>query len=144
MARYIDADRLWERAKQLEDEAREELDKSKSGTDRRLIWLSALNERTSFKFDIQDAPTANVIELDAATICGYPVYETSIFVQVLQKYNVSPSEVKEFVTTLENALKVVQDSYKATYDEATKMWTGTYEVPTNMAGLYKMMREQGK
>lgn len=129
MARYIDADEAVRIVKTLSE-----------NEDRK---YNCYNAEWIIDF-LESMPEENVIERDAATICGYPVHETSIFVQVLQEYNVSPSEVKEFVTTLENALKVVQDSYKVTYDEATKMWTGTYEVPANMAGLYKMMREQGK
>lgn len=127
MARYIDADEAVRIVKTLSE-----------NEDRK---YNCYNAEWIIDF-LESMPEENVIERDAATICGYPVYETSIFAQVLQKYNVSPSEVKEFVTTLENALKVVQDSYKVTYDEATKMWTGTYEVPANMAGLYKMMKER--
>jgi len=90
---------------------------------------------------IKQEPTVEAITSNYQTILGYRVRDLVILAEALKRQMVSADDVREFVTTLENALKVVQDSYKVTFDEATKMWTGTYEVPGNMAGLYKMMRE---
>ena len=137
----IDPNPLWEKAKQLEDEAMEELEKCTPGTNEWWKWLATLNERTSFRFDIQDEPTVEAITADTATILGYPVKDLRILAEAMRRQNVSTDDVREFVTTLENALKVVQASYKVTFDEATKVWSGTYEEPGNMAGLYKMMQE---
>ena len=80
-------------------------------------------------------PEEDVIRRDSIMLLNYPIRELAILAEACKRQQVSNEELHEYVTTLENALKVVQDSYKVMYDEATKMWTGTYEVPANMAGL---------
>lgn len=62
--RLIDADLLWERACELEEEARIHL--NKFGRNDGLfniewnVWSAILNERTAFKHDVFDAPTIDI------------------------------------------------------------------------------------
>lgn len=57
MARYIDADALWEKTKKLEDEALAEVLKHPDRTTEFSVWNAAFVERISFRHDIEDAPT---------------------------------------------------------------------------------------
>lgn len=129
MARYIDADEAVRIVKTLSEN-----EDSK---------YNCYNAEWIIDF-LESMPEEDVIRRDSIMLLNYPIRELAILAEACKRQQISNEELHEFVTTLENALKVVQDSYKVTYDEATKMWAGTYELPANMAGLYKMMREQGK
>lgn len=71
MARYIDADALYEKVAEWEARALavveklnskpfEEMDANEITEWRK--WSCILNERSAFKFDVADAPTADVVE----------------------------------------------------------------------------------
>lgn len=60
--RLIDADELYKRAAEWEEQAQDEVNKNKGCRtveewDKYREWLIILNERSSFKYDIADAPT---------------------------------------------------------------------------------------
>lgn len=61
MARYIDADKLLADFVRLEQEAFEECQKAEVGTENYKRWSIILNERTSYKYDVMDAPTEDVV-----------------------------------------------------------------------------------
>lgn len=140
MARYVDVDKLWDKTYKLECEALEELNKTEPGTKENYMWMATLNERTSFRHDIEDAPTFD----ETMVLMGYPLRDLRILTEALKQQNVSTDDVKEFVTTLENAVQVAHDSFKISFDENKNMWLGSFDVPTNLAGLNEMMREQKK
>lgn len=122
MARYIDAEALWEMTRRLEEEALEKYNETEPGTKENYVWMAALNERTSFRHDIEDAPTANVIELDAATIYGYPLKDLRILAEALKTQNVDKRGLKEFVTNIDNAIEVA----RKTFEEAMETALGDY------------------
>lgn len=60
--RLIDADELYKRTAEWEEQAQDEVNKNKGCRtveewDKYKEWLIILNERSSFKYDIADAPT---------------------------------------------------------------------------------------
>lgn len=129
MARYIDADEAVRIVKSLSE-----------NEDRKYNYYNA-----EWIIDfLESRPEEDVIRRDSIMILNYPIRELAILAEACKRQQISNEELHEFVTTLENALKVARDSYTVTFDDVTKRFTGTYELPANMAGLYKMMREQGK
>jgi len=80
MARYIDADALYERTAEWEASALayieklnrtplEEMDEDERAEWRR--WTAILGERSAFKHDVADAPTADVVEVVRCKDCKH-------------------------------------------------------------------------
>lgn len=78
MARYIDADALYEKVAEWEARALavveklnskpfEEMDANEITEWRK--WSCILNERSAFKFDVADSPTADVVEVVMCRDC---------------------------------------------------------------------------
>lgn len=72
MKRYTDANALYDKIAKLEEQAVDQLSKLAKTSFQDMSdeekyefrkWATILNERTSFKFDIVDAPTADVVEV---------------------------------------------------------------------------------
>lgn len=121
----IDPNPLWEKAKQLEDEAREELEKCTPGTNEWWKWLATLNERTSFRFDIQDEPTVEAITADTAIIFGYPVKDLRILAEALKAQKVDKNELKKFVTDIGNAIDMARQVFEEALETAIDDYRNT-------------------
>ena len=87
MARYIDADALYEKTAELEASAfatieklkrtlLEKMDENKKAE--WLRWTAILGERIAFKYSVFDAPTADVVEVVRCKDCKWSVehYDT--------------------------------------------------------------------
>ncbi len=61
MEKYVATGILYKKFKELEDEAFEMCEKTDPGTQEYKIWTAILTERTSFKYDLMDAPAADVV-----------------------------------------------------------------------------------
>ena len=64
MKRYIDADALYERTAEWEAQALAQVERTMNDEDKTewKKWSVILTERSAFKFDVADAPTADVRE----------------------------------------------------------------------------------
>lgn len=80
MPRYIDADTLYEKTAEWEARALEKVKELNStppydmtDEDRKewRMWTAILGERTAFKHDIADAPTADVVEVVRCKDCKF-------------------------------------------------------------------------
>ena len=78
MSRYIDADALYEQTAEWEEQAMAQVERLNRTTDEGEMaewrkWTAILGERTAFKFDVADAPTADVVEVVRCKDCKYLV-----------------------------------------------------------------------
>ena len=61
MSRYINADKLYEMFLKLERDALDECLKYDASDKRFGVWSIILNERTSYKYDVQDFPDIEIV-----------------------------------------------------------------------------------
>ena len=73
MSRYVDADALYEKTAEWEAQALHMVDIHSHDEDNAewKRWSTILTERSAFKFDIADFPTADVVEVVRCKDCRY-------------------------------------------------------------------------
>lgn len=89
MARYIDADALYERTAEWEASALAYIEKLNQKPFAEMnedelancrMWTAILGERSAFKHDVADAPTADVVEVVRCKDCRHRKFEDGSYI----------------------------------------------------------------